>query len=390
MKKIIRLIGIITICCIILPLNYLLAGSLIPCSKCLSDKGEIETDISQFIDPYTGGSLILPFKDIDIPVGSDDLSLSLIRTYNSRSRHLGFFGYGWHSNYELFFHYSKDGYIEVSSAEGKTLEFFKISSNIYKTKVRDIMILIIGEDGNRMIIDQNNIEFYFNNSGRLEKIRDRNDNEIIIQYSDEKISVIKDLMDREMRFYYKGNLIEKVIGPMGRTCRYVYDDSYNLIKYIDSGGRTFEYKYDNKHNMTNIIYPDGNKSKLVYSGEKKLENYIKGIQLPDNSTQGHTYKFIFRMDKTSGLQSTIGAIDRTPEEVKITDARGNVTEIKVRNEEKYVETIDAFGNKSIVKKNKNLYVIERIDKNENGIKYDLDERGNMTKMIDSLGNEWKY
>lgn len=88
MRSLIKLITMILIVIILLisPLNILKAGELMPSGKYFTDRGKINTDIKQFINLYTGGYLILPFKDIDISIGSEDLSLSLIRPYNTRSR----------------------------------------------------------------------------------------------------------------------------------------------------------------------------------------------------------------------------------------------------------------------------------------------------------------
>ena len=92
---------------------------------CLTVNGKINTEIYSFINPYTGGYLVLPFNDINISTLNNKLKFCIIRTYNSRSQRLGLFGYGWMADFEASINYISETNIEILTGKGHALTFNK-------------------------------------------------------------------------------------------------------------------------------------------------------------------------------------------------------------------------------------------------------------------------
>lgn len=376
----------------LLPSTFFSSKNEKSCSgTCVSKTGKLSPDLKQFIDPYTGGYLVLPFKDIEIPSANKDLPFSFTRTYNSRSMGLGLFGYGWLSNFEIAIVNASDDYIQVVNAEGKILEFFKKSENLYETRVKDIMTLEVDKINKISILEtKDKLKCYFNEEGRLTKYRDRNNNEILISYRDNRrIDSVIDWYGRKIKFFYEGDFVSEVQDPIGREYKYYYNKRYDLIRYVDCGGREFKFEYDNLHNLTNTIFPDGNNSEIQYSSSKKQEGYIKKVIAPDKSEQASEYKFIMRIDKTKGIQNLVGSFEIAPDEAKIVDSRGNTTLIEISDGGKLLEKTDPLGGKEIFKKDDGLYMTEEIDQNGNVTKFERDKIGNLTKLVGSAGYIWK-
>jgi hypothetical protein len=183
------------------------------------------------------GNLTLPAIDLSIP--SRGPSLTLTRTYNSRSSGKGFFGQKWQSNLEVKVMRSA-GTLAVMEADGALIDFkpeggaFAAASGglRYRSTVRGIQQVEERPDGSVLRrTDAGNREL-FDPRGRLVRIEDRNGNALRLEYRGDKVMKLVDPGGRSLILSYGGQggqFVTTVTDAAGGVIRYQYDARGRLL-----------------------------------------------------------------------------------------------------------------------------------------------------------------
>lgn len=321
------------------------------------------------------GRLRKTFTDLTLPgIG---LSLKIIRTYDSQGWSNSLLGGGWIFNLgkRLIITRSKSGekLIVVRLDTGEK-NFFKENNDGTFTRLTDYGVtydLIKGPDGTYTINNRNGSKYELTNNGKITKIIDRNQNELVFTHN--SVGCLSRITDAS------GNYVDFQLGPngkiasisdnLGRSVSYSYDQNSALTSVTDPLGNTTQYVYNSNNLLVQIIDPRGNTVlSLTYDNN----------QPPRVSTfteKGETYTVVYYSDHTVKTDSSgnswtyyfndVGIIE------KVIDPLGNV---KQQHHNKVTSTSLDWAE----------------DLNGNRTTYTYDQDGNINSKTDPLGNTWTY
>lgn len=286
------------------------------------------------------GNFYISYTDILVPGGGHDLKI--VRTYNSRATEVGWFGFGWGSDYETYITVSADGSVVVHENGSGALTRFtpkeavdpvsaankiiaamrkktslseKVVSNLRKKLVGDAEIrqayarkfnvkakLASGtilysnqrglqqihkiKKGFKRVYNDGKVE-YFNAKGNLTKIKDKNGYIVNFVYGKGgKLASIKDSQAKQLHFsWYPDGKVKEVWSAGDKKVFYKYKAN-NLVETKDIAGNVFKYDYDNHHNMTQITYSDGSKKVINYDKKTQFVN-----EVVDRNGESTGYKY---------------------------------------------------------------------------------------------------
>jgi len=287
------------------------------------------------------GNFYISYTDIVVPGG--DKSLKIVRTYNSKSTEIGWFGFGWGSDFETFLKVSADGSVVIhengagartrftpkqaidSKAAAKKIVSImrkktsmtdtvaddliaKLSKNeelrhayARKFKVeaalpqgtklfsndRGIQTVVVTKKGYRREYSNGNKE-YFNKQGQMTKAKDKNGYTITLKYENKNLKSIKDSNAKQLFFsWYSGSKprVKAIWSAGDKKATYKYDND-DLQVSTDVAGNTYKYTFDNNHNMTSVSYSDGSKMEVGF--ERKTQ-FVNSVKKRNGSTT--TYKY---------------------------------------------------------------------------------------------------
>lgn len=249
------------------------------------------------------GNFYLPFKDV---VTSGGLEMGLERTFNSKSSHNGWFGFGWSSEYETFVVAAVDGSIVVHENGGGAVNRFVPPSGVTATDVNQAVEAVMAaraQDGGNQgdlakyrerlrsdaryrndewerfwrrnlvqsrnvapgtqfrsikysfqiltrtatgytrVYDNGRVET-FNNRGQLTRIADKNQNYVNFNYDRQsRLTSVEDNFHRRFRFTFnERGRMTALQVEGGRKATYAYDGDM-LIKSTDVDKNTYTYRY---------------------------------------------------------------------------------------------------------------------------------------------------
>lgn len=260
------------------------------------------------------GNFYVTYTDISVPGGGKPLELT--RTYNSRSSSLGWFGWGWGSDFETKVVVSADSSVIVhENGSGATTRFVpkssadpkvatdKIMANLKNVtgkvadelreklmkdqelrmeyekklniegKLADGQVLYSNErgmqeihkikDGYKRLLPDGKVEF-FNSDGKLSKIKEKSGYEVEMVYKTGALASIKDNQAKQIYFdWYPDGRVKNVWSAGDKKVEYKYSKN-DLAETKDVGDNLYKYSYDAQHNMTQIAYSDKTSLKLSY------------------------------------------------------------------------------------------------------------------------------
>ena len=269
------------------------------------------------------GDFFVAYQDVSLAEGRHGLGIK--RVYNSLATELGWFGYGWGSDYETRLVVLPDGSAAVKENGSGRTSYYR-TSNVQDVKfgVQKIVELaskrerlspvaaseltekLIGDEDlrlktvvkydlrtnldvgkslgdecgaaslkritsgyqrvncNRFGDSEASVD-NFDLMGRLVRRETNSGYAVTIRYQNSVSAVLVDTL---------GKTIELNWGPKGRvataksnkgTVKYTYDDNNDLIKSEIEGGLSYGYSYDNNHNLTRITYIDTTSIFISYS-----------------------------------------------------------------------------------------------------------------------------
>jgi len=285
------------------------------------------------------GNFYITYTDIIVPGGGHDLMIQ--RTYNSKSTEVGWFGFGWGSDFETFLVVSPDGSVTVhengsgalnrfvpegkvdavagaqkivdamrktstlsESAASQLLDKLKKDEELrqaYARKYQVTTTLANGtilysnthglqklekmEDGFKRIYNDGKIEF-FNGKGKLNKIEEKTGYAINFEYAGTVLKSIKDTNAGQLFFdWYTDGRMKSAWSVGDKKTLYKYD-GVNLSESTDVAGNLYKFEYDSNHNLAAIVYADKSKMVIKYDDQQ----FVKEITNRDNENTKYKYE----------------------------------------------------------------------------------------------------
>ncbi len=316
---------------------------------------------------YSSGNLY-ETQDVIASTGKG-LTISLSLSYNSLDKTIGPLGQGWTHNYNLKIIQPSNSILLLITEDGKRVYFGNDGTGIYRPmqSTEEYRSTIIINNGEYQLTRKDRKTYHFDDiSGQLLSITDRNNNMIILSYSNGKLTSISD--------------------HSGRTIGITYDELGRILYITDPANRVTQIAYNANGYLTTITGPTGNTWSYTYNYQGMLTKTD-----PLGNTTAYTYDYNKRVITSSNSSGT-KAINYGPENtVTITERDGGVWTYKYALLLSMpIEIIDPNGAKRTYAYDNNGNLLSETDPNGNTTTYTYDIDGNMTSVQDPMGNITTY
>lgn len=286
------------------------------------------------------GNFYVTYTDIEVPGAGKTLKIE--RTYNSKATTVGWFGFGWGSDFETYLVPSADGSVVIheNGAGGKT-RFTpkaeidptkaaervvdamrkkstitdKAASDLIKrlkenadlrhayaknfgvtTKIAEGTFLYSNERGHQKIkklksgfarqFSNGDLQI-FDKDGKLVKMTHQNGYDITFSYKKGKLFSIKDTAAKQLFFdWYADGRVKSVWSAGDKKVEYKYDKNNNLVYAKDIDGNVYKYTFDQNHNLEEITYSDKSTYKISYEPKTLFVS-----EIVDRSGDKVSYKY---------------------------------------------------------------------------------------------------
>ncbi len=309
------------------------------------------------------GNYIYQYNDLFIP--GRGLPLAITRSYNSLDFYNGSFGHGWTFNYNINLAVTKNGDVVVMREDGRR-DFYTLNSDgSYSSPLGTYDKLAENPDGTYTLNKKDQEKYSFTSQGKLNRITDKNGNQINLTYLGNYLTNVTDVSGRELDFAYDtAGRIVAITDPIGRVWSYAYDDKDNLVQYTNPLGGQFRYSYNEKHWMTSITDPRGNH---IMTNTYDADGHV----ISQSNALGAVTSFSY---DAANLTSTV------------TDPLGRKKSYNYNDHFWELNETDALGNTTSYAYDGNGNRIGVTDANDHTIRFAYDANGNIIQIIDPLGN----
>ena len=277
------------------------------------------------------GNFYISYTDIIVPGDGPDLEVT--RTYNSKSTHVGWFGFGWGSPYETYLTTDLDGAVTIHENGAGALTRFTPKGRLVKksarkaakqilaamrekspmskraakkllndlihsselrrgharrfgvktalpkgtvlySSTRGIQTVHVLENGYQRKYSDGKIE-YFDKEGRLIRIYDKKKNyTLFFNYRGKRLLSLKDSLGKQLFFnWYASGRVKSISSGKGKKAQYKYAQD-SLIESLDIALNRFQYGYDDNHNLISIKYSDKSQMKISYTNKTQFVKEI--------------------------------------------------------------------------------------------------------------------
>ncbi|HWH69024.1 MAG TPA: DUF6531 domain-containing protein, partial [Candidatus Sulfotelmatobacter sp.] len=201
-------------------------------------------------------------SETDLAVPGRGLDFVWVRTYRSRTGLDTAQGRGWDFSYNVSLTQQPDGTVQVGSGNGRCDTFYPNGTNGWSRDEYFVHVIDLNKDGMPDMLFADGGKWLFHPSGsiapgKLWQIVDRNGNRLELQYDSQgRCERLIDTLNRTNTIAYtKDGFIDSVTDFSGRTVRYEYDASGDLVACISPtvtgtpngndfpGGKTNRYTY---------------------------------------------------------------------------------------------------------------------------------------------------
>lgn len=328
-------------------------------------------------DPVNTGVGNFIHEDIDLRVNTRGLPLVFRRFYNSLDETIGLLGKGWTHNYNVRLAENDGGENRVSIRweDGRKDYWLKDAANNLFTPInlgnRSELTLAAGT----WTCQLKNLKRYeFFSDGRLNKIVDRNDNELTMTYADppdtNRLMSVTHSLGKCLNFSYNANgRIESVSESLGdpawinRLVSFSYSGN-NLNQATDVMGKPILYEYDVQGRMISITdqrgvitlrneYDDGGRVARQFDGKNNRVDFAYNTPSVNQTT---VTRYLKEGSQTQEIKT-----------VHIHDGIARLLEIVYPNEKTVEFTYSGNSNRDSIK-----------DRNGNTRTFNYDLEGNVT------------
>lgn len=190
------------------------------------------------------------------------------RTYNSRSLHTGFFGFGWCSNLErslditsvreIIFRDCDQEIPFVLTDENNSLKIRTYENSITREK------LIFKSGVYTQYLDSGEIRV-FNRLGQMISQIFSNGNKLGFVYENGSLKSLKTNSNLLLTFSFNDTRqITRIQSNSGLSSLYLYEKDC-LVQSVSSTKQSFLYDYDDLNNMVKLVFPDKTEESIVYN-----------------------------------------------------------------------------------------------------------------------------
>ena len=325
--------------------------------------------IGGMVNAASGNLYHVPSTDITIGIRGFDKKMPIIRSYNSaRANFVTDFGRGWIFNYGIYI--EEIGAIaKVNQPDGSVDEFTSTGGGNYSPPSGNHSKLVKYQDHFKLF-HVNGSYHYFNLSGKLIRVVDKNDNQINLSYTNGKITQISDDSGHYLTFTYSGSLISVITDQLNRQIHYYYDGNNNLIRMNDSMNIDTQYSYINNR-LQAIINGENKITGIIYDGSNRSQKLTVGIY--NNETINTTYL---------NSLSTLYYITFNGNSVNYLDANNHLTELTLDVNGRPTQITDAYSHSENITWDSSMNMTVYEDKNGHTTQFSYDSYGNLTQKTD--------
>ena len=263
------------------------------------------------------GNFYISYTDIVVPGGGKKLEIT--RTYNSKATEIGWFGFGWGSEFETRLEVSADGSVVIhehgtgaksrftpktqidpvatstkivtemrkktalsEKAASELIQKLATNAELRHTYAMNFGIhsnvapgttlyshdlgpqtLAVTKEGFRRDHSDGRQDF-FDTEGQMIKISDKSGYFVGFTYKEGKLESLKDSQAKQIYFsWYPDGLVKEIWSAGDKKATFKYQDS-DLVSSKDVGDNSYEYSFDKSHNLTEIRYADKTKLAINY------------------------------------------------------------------------------------------------------------------------------
>ena len=233
------------------------------------------------------GNFYVAYTDLYVP--TKGINLEFTRTYNSRSNFVrGYFGVGWASDIEGYLKFDKDRASFFEGGGGNVSQFSPTAKGQWesqsfgpqKLKKTPAGYYLTGVTGK---------EYAFDDTGRLLKILDKNNNYLELVWDKNRPSMVRDNLNNQVRLKWGefGKISRIVALEFGdQKARFEYNPKGDLVKASGADAIPYEYDYDDEHNLVKISYKDGTYKEMAYI---KARDWVTKFRDVDGTTAQYEY-----------------------------------------------------------------------------------------------------
>ena len=297
------------------------------------------------------GNLFETEEDFTIP--SRGMPINFVRYYNSQSDYNGPMGYGWTHTYNQHVTENADKSITYFAEDGGRFTFTKNPDTTYNRPAGFFSTLTKDGSGCKLT-GKHGTEKFFDLTGKITGIVDRNDNAITFEYTGDYLTKIIDTVGREYTLSYDADdHLTSITTPGPYEWTYTYEND-DLMSVTVPGGYTRSFTYLAGHNLASITDARGFITSFdYYSNDKVHTNYLPN---------GGTYIFSYN----SPLRTTT-----------VTDPEGNVTVHYYNEKGAITGHLDPQGYEDLYEYDDDLNRVKITDKNGGIIKNTYDSTSNL-------------
>ncbi|HEY3760068.1 MAG TPA: RHS repeat-associated core domain-containing protein [Solirubrobacteraceae bacterium] len=393
-------------------------------------------------------------EQIDDAIGGRGLGLNIVRSYDSQasaaaqaeSKSVGLWGWGWTGPYSASLEFgteSGQNTVTVQQQNGSAITFYENKEEAeHKGEYEQaawVQARLVKEGSNYIYTLPTQAKLEFNGEGRLVKETDRDGNATTLTYNGSKqLEKVTDATGRTLTFKYNGEgHVESIKDPLGHVVSYTYvakgglssvsiegkvrweygytaTAPYLLSSVTDGRGHTTTREYDASHrviketvagherkwsygtNETTLTEPNGAESVYTFNTASEPTKVIeaKGTgseKVTEYEYSGTTFELTKLTDPNKHV--TEYAYDSEGNRTSAKDPNGDEHKWEYDKKHNIVKETSPEGETTTIKRNANgdPEVIERpIGAETQKTEYKYDAYGELTEVIDPLGNKTKY
>lgn len=351
-----------------------------------SRMAENEKWINDPIDVVTGSQKIV---QTDFLIRTVTEPFGLTRTYQSIYANKGLLGSKWYLNVESWIRVEEDT-AAIILPDMHLEEFIRTEEEWCNQRNGDkAFYLEENREGYCLHLHRERKQYFYDSTGRLIRIEDRNGNSIWFRYVGRtlreisfpggqflkftyeagKISSITDVIGRKTVYHYDGEFLTRVEYPNRGSIRYAYTSEGYLKAITDQNGHTYiQNEYDSKGRVTRQLLANGQEYTMLYDEGRRVNTFL-------TPSIGKRIEYHYNRDRL--LVKTVYT-DGTMEE-RGYDNYQNLNYLKDRRGGEVYRSFGLMGE----------LLEERLP---NGLVtyYTYDEKGNLLREWDNAGRKWEF
>ena len=327
---------------------------------------------TQILEEPITKNFMISNQTTDFSISALGFTIEIIRSYNSQNKNFSSgFGYGWTYNYHTYL-IDKQDYVLWIDGDGSFHNYTALGNGNYSAPAGVFTRLNKQLDGSYSLFFKTGTTYDFDGSGILQKITDRNGNNLTFSYTDFKLTKISDDSGLQVDLIYNDeNQITSITDPLGREITYQYDSFGNLINVTDAMGYSMQYLYYCCHKLANVISKENTAVIFIY--DEEINNRVVNVRNAVYNASEQKYH-----NPMNVLLVNYDFVNKT---VYALDANNHVSVIKLNTLGNPVQLIDQLNQSTSIGWSNNS-VINVTDANGNYQQLSYDEYGNLETFID--------